>query len=71
MTVVTSDSVCVSFDGVICRKLGLLERCGHLADEAGIVTPADFLLFTPEELVGTFRFKVGHVRKIMAVLDTA
>ena len=50
------------------RSLGLLERCAAQAEEAGIITEADFLLFTPEELV-SIDFKVGHVRKIFATLE--
>lgn len=40
-----------------------------LAEEAGIITPDDFHLFSPEELVSTYAFKVGHVRKIFSKLE--
>jgi hypothetical protein len=44
--------------------LNLVDRCGQLADDAGIIAPSDFALFEATELVKTFGFKVGHVRKI-------
>eukprot|EP00039_Didymoeca_costata_P010188 m.136422 g.136422 ORF g.136422 m.136422 type:complete len:476 (-) comp14733_c0_seq2:3510-4937(-) len=50
------------------RGLGLYDKCSELADEAGVVVPEDFLLFEQEELVNTFKFKVGHVRKIFKKL---
>ena len=39
-----------------------------LAENAGIDTPDDFMLFSEQELIKEHGFKVGHVRKILKAL---
>ena len=50
-------------------KLKLFDKCAQLSDDAGIVSSSDFTLFSTNELVKTFNFKVGHVRKIFKALE--
>jgi len=61
----------VSSAASLLQRLNLFDKCGSLAEEAGIDEDADFLLFSESELVSQHGFKAGHARKILAAVKKA